>query len=98
MKLTRKNMQIIPESDYGCYVWQLPNGNFLADTEGRLLSMNARRGDISAMAKMNSAAKHYGYPDGEAVWVEAFQCSDEEYEEQVAELNNGKNPNVRIRR
>lgn len=98
MKLTRKNMRIIPESNLGVYLWMLPNGKWLADEDNNLLSCDAVEGDIRVMAAMSAAARSVGYPDGKPVWQPAHKCSDEEYQEQVDDLKSGKNPNVRIRR
>ena len=98
MKLTTTNMQVQQESNLGVYLWKLPNGNLLADTDGNMLSIDAIQGDISAMAKMQRAAKAVGYPEGRPVWEAAHKCSSEEYEEQLEELKNGKNPNVRLAR
>ena len=98
MNITRKNMRIIPESNLGVYLWMLPNGKWLADEDNNLLSCDSVEGDIRVMAEMAAAARAVGFPDGKAVWQPAHKCTNEEYEEQLEELRNGKNPNVRIAR
>ena len=98
MKLTTKNMQVEQESNLGVYLWMRPSGNYLADEDGNMLSISAIQGDISAMAKITAFAKSVGYPDGRPVWQQAHKCSEEEYAEQLEELKNGKNPNVRLAR
>lgn len=96
MKIKRTGMKVAQETNLGVYLWMLPNGNYLADTNHNMLSMDAMQGDIRAMALMAAAAKSYGYPDGQAVWQQAHKCSEEEYQEQVEELLGGKTPDVRI--
>ncbi|QLF83300.1 hypothetical protein SEA_NICEHOUSE_56 [Rhodococcus phage NiceHouse] len=98
MKLTRTGMKVQEQDGLGVFLWMLPNGNYLADTNERMLSLNGFRGDITAMAKMAKAARECGYPDGQAVWQKALQCTDEEYEEQVAEMLEGRTPDARLRR
>lgn len=98
MKLTTTNVKALPESNLGVYLWQLPNGKWLADENNNLLSCNAVQGDIHVMSEMCSAAKAVGFPDGKPVWQPAHKCTDEEYEEQVEELKNGRNPDFRLTR
>lgn len=98
MKIKRTNMQEIQETNVGVYLWMLPNGNYLADTDGNMLNAPSVQGDIQQMAAMSAAARSYGYPDGKPVWVASNRCSAEEYEEQVNDLNEGRRPDAaRIR-
>lgn len=50
------------------------------------------------MAAMARAAAEAGFPDGQAVWEKALKVSDEEYEEQEAELLAGRTPDAHLRR
>lgn len=100
MEIKRTGMKTVPDGDgiLGVYLWMLPNGNYLADTEGRMLSCDSLRGDLQVMAAMAAEARNEGYPDGQCVWQPAHKITDEQYEEQVAELLSGKNPTVRVGR
>lgn len=98
MKLTRTGMKVQEQDGYGVFLWRLPNGNYLADTQRRMLSCNGFRGDITVMAAMARAAAEAGFPDGQAVWEKALKVSDEEYEEQEAELLAGRTPDAHLRR
>jgi hypothetical protein len=90
--MKKPKTQIVNETNRGIYVWQLPNGDFLA--EGlNILSIDAIKGDIQAMAAISRAAKHYGYPDGRPVFQEGYRkISDEEFEMQYERMINGLTP------
>lgn len=89
----------IRESDIGVYVWQLPSGNFLADTEGHILNVPSEFGDLSKMVELQKAAKHYGFPEGKAVFEEVHRCTEQEYQDQMQELiESGTTPYLGIRK
>lgn len=89
----------IRESDIGVYVWQLPNGNILADTDGNILNVPSEFGNLSKMVELQVAAKHYGYPDGKAVFEEVHRCTEQEYQDQMQELiERGTTPFLGIRK
>lgn len=89
----------IRESDIGVYVWELPNGNILANTDGEILNVPAEHGDISKMVEIQKAAKHYGFPEGRAVFEEVHRCTEQEYQDQMQELiENGTTPYLGIRK
>lgn len=95
----KHDLHVVRDSNVGVYMWMLPNGNFLANKEGLPLNVGpAIEGDIRAIIELNNAAKYWGFPDGEAVFIEAHRCTEEEYQEQVADLNAGKLPIARVRR
>lgn len=89
----------VRESDIGVYVWELPGGNILANTDGEILNVPARFGDLSKMVELQVAAKHYGFPDGRAVFEEVHRCTDQEYQDQMQELiETGTTPYLGIRK
>lgn len=89
----------IRESDIGVYVWELPNGNVLADTDGNILNVPSEFGNLSKMVELQVAAKHYGYPDGKAVFEEVHRCTEQEYQDQMQELiERGTTPFLGIRK
>jgi hypothetical protein len=100
MKIKRTGMKVASDGDQelGVYLWKLPNGNWLADEDGNMLSCDSLRGDLRVMSEMAAAAREVGYPDGQAIWEAAHKVTNEQYEEQVAELLSGRNPTVRIGR
>lgn len=96
-----KNVKIRKQkqSDVGSYVWQLPNGNLLANEDGEILNCPAVRGDIGQQIAIAKAARHYGYPEGTAVFEEVHRCTESEYWEQMDQfVNKGISPQLNIRR
>jgi|ERR1044072_108898 hypothetical protein len=90
--MDKSKLSIVSETNVGIYVWRLPNGDFLAEGLD-VLSIEARRGDIQAMAAIGRAAKHYGFPEGTPVFQEGYRkITDEEFEIQYARLMNGLTP------
>lgn len=89
----------VRESDVGVYIWELPNGNILANTEGEILNVPSVFGDLSKMVELQVAAKHYGYPEGRAVFEEVHRCTDQEYQDQMQQLiETGTTPYLGIRK
>lgn len=82
--------------NWGLYVYKKSTGKWFTDGEGNVLNIPSARGDISKIAELKNAAKHYGDPgDGEAVFVPGLtRISDEEYTEQVDRLKNGLIPSM----
>ena len=82
--------------DWGLYVYKKSDGRWFTDGEGNVLNIPSMKGDISQIAKLKSAAMHYGDPgDGDAVFVPGLtRITDEEYSEQVDRLKNGLIPSM----
>ena len=92
-------MKRVRESDIGVYIWKLPNGNILANTDGEILNVPSEHGDITKMAELQKAAAHFGYPDGQAVFEEVHRCTEQEYQDQMQELiESGTTPYLKIRK
>jgi hypothetical protein len=90
--MKKPSARIVSETNKGIYVWQLANGEFLADGLN-ILSINAVRGDIQAMSTITNVAKGLGYPDGRPVFQEGYRkITDEEFEIQYTRLVNGYIP------
>jgi len=78
------------KSNYGIYVWLLPDGNIFKDNDDNVLNIPSMRGDISKMAEIRNAAKHYGQPDGQAVFIPGIgRVTEEEYQEDKYRMENG---------
>lgn len=93
----KTNIKRIRESRIGVYVWQLPNGNLLADSDQNILNVPAEYGDIKQMAALQKAAAYYGFPDGKAVFEESHRCTEAEYQAQLEQLiENNSTPNLVI--
>lgn len=82
--------------DWGLYVYKKSNGKWFTDGEGNVLNIESMRGDISKIADLKNAARHYGDPgDGEAVFVAGLtRITDEEHSEQMDRLKQGLIPSM----
>jgi hypothetical protein len=93
----------IRETDLGVYVWQRPNGKFLANENGDVLNIPSEFGDISKMMELQRSA-HYWLgvmdlpPEGKAVFWDVHRCTEEEYLEQVYEMQQGVLSDTNVRR
>lgn len=94
MKSSTPKLTVVEkESDYGIYVWKLPNGKLAGDGNGNVMNIPARQGDIEAMSKINKAAAYYGFEEGKAEFKPGVRrVSEEEYSEQVNRLKEGYIP------
>lgn len=97
MSLKTTNRQVIREVPWGMLVWQLPTGEFLTDDEGNFMhvfcsDLNKER-LRAAKEALTDAAKHYGFPEGKAIfWGGRRPITDEQLEEQLARANAGLVP------
>lgn len=92
MKLNTTNKQVIRETGYGCWVWELPTGEILGQDEQFMLVFGTEN-DVAAKKAITDAARHYGYPDGTATfWPDVRPVSDEEYESQLERAEQGLTP------
>ncbi len=82
--------------NWGLYVYKKSTGKWFTDGEGNVLNIESMRGDISKIAELKNAAKHFGDPgDGEAVFVAGLtRISDEEHSEQMDRLKQGLIPSM----
>lgn len=97
--MKKTSVKKIKQSDVGSYVWRLPNGKLLANESEEILNCPSVRGDIGQQIAIAKAARHYGFPEGEAVFEEAHRCTEAEYWEQMDQLvNHGVSPQLNIRR
>ena len=84
--------RFVSETNLGIYVWQLPDGEFVAQGLD-VLSIEANRGDIQAMAAIQKAAKYYGYSEGTPVFVEGRRkITDDEFDMQLQRMRAGLTP------
>lgn len=86
----------VQETPYGIYVWVMPNGAVIADSDGpdrNYLCINARQGDLKAMAAITREVRSYGITEGEPFFIpEVHKVDDEEYYRQKERLEQGLIP------
>lgn len=80
-------------ADYGIYVWKLPNGNLFQDDDGNTLNVPSKKYDISKMNALADAAKYWGQPEGEAVFMAGVgRSTEEQRQEDVQRMADGLTP------
>jgi hypothetical protein len=82
--------------NWGLYVYKKSNGKWFTDGSGNVLNIESMRNDLTKIAELKSAAKHYGDEgDGEAVFVPGLtRISDEEHSEQMDRMKSGLIPSM----
>lgn len=98
MKMKNVRKSIVPETEYGVYVWFTADKRMIQDDEGRPLAMPARRGDVKAINAMRDAA--YGFlgdmgleKNGNVAFFPGHRLiTDDEYDEQRMRMEFGLTP------
>ena len=86
-------IQEINETNYGLYVWEMPDGRVVADDELNWLNIPSVRGDEKKIAQLTQAVRYYGITEGKAVFMPGRRrVTDEEYEEQKMRAALGLTP------
>lgn len=91
--IKNKRVTKVKETDYGVYVWKMPDGAYLSDGEDRLLSINSRQGDLKRMAALQRVVRSYGIEKGEPHYLpDRYKVTDGEYESMMERLEDGYIP------
>lgn len=89
----KSKIRAVDEDNYGMYVWYTDDGRRVEDSDGNVMNIPAKRGDLHAINKMQEAAKYYGVPGGRAVFLAGRRrITDSELEDQKARLDAGLIP------
>lgn len=89
--MTNSRIRPVEESEYGLYVWQMPDGKWVGDDEGNFMNIPARKGDLEKIIALRKAARYFGIEDGEPVFLSSRRrVSDSEYEHQRERLAEGR--------
>lgn len=86
-------VKIVEETDYGLYLWEMPDGSIVADDEKNYLNIPARRGDKEKLKLLKDAVRSFGIEEGRPVFMAGHRrVTDEEYEYQKQRLEWGLIP------
>lgn len=86
-------VKIIEETDYGLYLWEMPDGSIVADDEKNYLNIPARRGDTEKLKLLKDTVRSFGIQEGRPVFLAGHRrVTDEEYEYQKQRLEWGLVP------
>lgn len=78
------------QSNFGIYVWLLPDGNIFKDDDDNVLNIPSEKGDLQKIVEIKKAASYYGQPDGQAVFIPGIgRVTEEEYQEDKHRMENG---------
>lgn len=89
----KKQPRVIDEVNYGVYVWQMPDGRWVADDEGNWLNIASMRRDPKRIAELVQAVRSFGINEGGPVFLAGHrQIDDEEYANQKARMAFGLIP------
>lgn len=81
------------KAEYGVYLWRLPNGNILGDSDKNLLNVQTYRGDLEAIRNLQLAAAAEGYPEGSAHFEAGVgRITESEHREDQQRLEDGLIP------
>jgi hypothetical protein len=73
----------VQETDYGLYLWEMPDGALVADDEKNFLNIPAKQGDQEKIKLLRDAVKSFGINEGRPVFLAGNRrVTDEEYEYQ----------------
>jgi hypothetical protein len=83
----------IEETDYGLYLWEMPDGSIIADDDKNFLNIPAHRGDMSKIKIIKETVQSFGIHEGKPLFISGHRrVTDEEYEYQKQRLNWGLIP------
>lgn len=93
--MTNSKFRPVEESSFGLYVWKLPSGELLGNTDGDVLNVPSEKFDLGKMKMLRDAATYYGFPEGECVFLSGRRrVTEDELEEQKERLKDGLTPDV----
>ena len=91
MKKTR--VTEVEETDYGLYLWEMPNGALVADDQKNFLNIPSKKGDQSKIKQLTDAVRSFGIQEGRLVFLAGNRrVTDEEYEYQKQRMEWGLIP------
>lgn len=92
-KKPKSKLSLVQESEFGLYVYELPNGQYLGDEDGNLLNIPAQRGDFAKMKRICEVAAAHGYPHGNPIFLSGSRrVTQDEYDDQKARMIDGLTP------
>lgn len=84
---------MVEETDYGLYLWKMPNGSLIADEDKNFLNIPAHRNDQKKIQMLRDAVRSLGIEEGEPIFFSGHRrVTDEEYEYQKQRLEWGLIP------
>lgn len=86
-------VRMIEETDYGLYLWQMPDGSLVSDENKNFLNIPSHRDDKSKIKLLTETVRSFGINEGEPIFFSGHRrVTDEEYEYQKQRLEWGLVP------
>lgn len=83
----------VEETDYGLYLWEMPDGALVSDDEKNFLNIPAKKGDQKKIKDLTDAVRSFGIQEGRPVFLAGNRrVTDEEYEYQKQRMEWGLIP------
>lgn len=91
--MSNSTFKPVQETSFGLYVWQMPDGRWVGDSDGNFLNVASEQYDMKKMKILRDAVRHYGVEEGQAVFLPGRRrVTDEELEIQQQRLLDGLTP------
>lgn len=86
-------VRIVEETDWGLYIWEMPDGSIVSDDEKNFLNIPSHRHDKEKIKILTDTVKSFGIQEGRPVFLSGHRrVTDEEYEYQKQRLEWGLTP------
>lgn len=88
--------KVIDEVDYGVYVWEMPDGSYIQDSDGRFFCVASTKHNFQRYQALKKAVEsEFGITEGRVVWFSGHRpVSDDEYEVQLQRYEAGLQPDI----
>lgn len=84
-------ISVVEETEGGLWVWELPEGGTVTDSDRNTLNVPGTKYDIEAMGKIRSAAHSMGITEGKPKFLSGHRrVTQSEWEDQMARAIDGE--------
>lgn len=91
--MKRTKITEVEETDYGLYLWEMPDGSVVADSDKNFLNIPSKKNDKGKIRILTDAVRSFGITEGRPVfWAGNRRVTDEEYEYQKQRMEWGLIP------
>lgn len=93
----KRRVRAVPQGQFdqfGVYLWEMPDGSYVADEDRNFLNIPSEYGDLSKIARLREFLRvEFGITEGKPVFMAGHRrVTDEEYAEQTDRLKEGLIP------
>lgn len=93
MSKNKSRIQVVEETDWGLFLWEMPGGALVCDSDGNYLNIPGNKSDMKKVKILEDEARSLGLTEGRPVFFSGHRrVTDEEYEYQKQRLEWGLTP------